>query len=154
MPPSKPAPSQPDPMDTLGPIHRLRPELVIIFRSWGKKNPLTKGQALEELKSKWIDESSRKGDESVECDALVMMLLVWVCRLATMIRISTLTVSGFIGLLYSLYMCAGSAFWLLHRMHLGFRTLKSMVFGMGNLQHVRSHGHYYLCCHDVTKVIC
>ncbi|KAG2122249.1 uncharacterized protein EDB93DRAFT_1259287 [Suillus bovinus] len=78
MPPSKPAPSQPDPMDTLGPIHRLRPELVIIFRSWGKKNPLTKGQALEELKSKWIDESSRKGDESVECDALVMMLLVWV----------------------------------------------------------------------------
>jgi hypothetical protein len=79
IPPSKPAPPQPDPLDTLGIIHRLPPELVIILRSLGKKDPVTKGRALEELQSKWIDESSRKGDESVECDALVTMLPVWVC---------------------------------------------------------------------------
>ncbi|KAG1741443.1 uncharacterized protein EDB91DRAFT_1130453 [Suillus paluster] len=78
--PSKPAPPQPDPLDTLGLIHRLPPELVIILRSLGKKDPVTKGRALEELQSKWIDESSRKGDESVECDALVTMLPVWFHR--------------------------------------------------------------------------
>lgn len=80
IPPSKPAPPQPDPLDTLGIIHRLPPELVIILRSLGKKDPVTKGRALEELQSKWIDESSRKGDESVECDALVTMLPVWFHR--------------------------------------------------------------------------
>ncbi|KAG2130479.1 hypothetical protein BD769DRAFT_1452567 [Suillus cothurnatus] len=80
IPPSKPAPPQPDPLDTLGIIHRLPPELVIILRSLGKKDPVTKGRALEELQSKWIDESSKKGDESVECDALVTMLPVWFHR--------------------------------------------------------------------------
>ncbi|KAG1779464.1 hypothetical protein EV702DRAFT_1178536 [Suillus placidus] len=80
IPPSKPAPPQPDPLDTLGLIHRLPPELVIILRSLGKKDPVTKGRALEELQSKWIDESSRKGDESVQCDALVAMLPVWFHR--------------------------------------------------------------------------
>lgn len=80
IPPSKPAPPQPDPLDTLGLIHRLPPELVIILRSLGKKDPVTKGRALEELQSQWIDESSRKGDESVECDALVTMLPVWFHR--------------------------------------------------------------------------
>lgn len=80
IPPFKPAPPQPDPLDTLGLIHRLPPELVVILRSLGKKDPVTKGRALEELQSKWIDESSRKGDESVECDALVTMLPVWFHR--------------------------------------------------------------------------
>ncbi|KAG1729725.1 hypothetical protein EDB19DRAFT_1641737 [Suillus lakei] len=80
IPPSKPAPPQPDPLDTLGLIHRLPPELVIILRSLGKKDPVTKGRALEEIQSKWIDESSRKGDESVECDGLVTMLPVWFHR--------------------------------------------------------------------------
>ncbi|KAG1837363.1 hypothetical protein DFJ58DRAFT_863015 [Suillus subalutaceus] len=80
IPPSKPAPPQPDPLDTLGLIHRLPPELVIILRSLGKKDPVTKGRALEELQSKWIDESSKKGDESMECDALVTMLPVWFHR--------------------------------------------------------------------------
>ncbi|KAG2132698.1 uncharacterized protein EDB93DRAFT_1323055 [Suillus bovinus] len=80
IPPFKPAPPQPDPLDTLGLIHRLPPELVIILRSLGKKDPVTKGRALEELQSKWIDESPRKGDESVECDALVTMLPVWFHR--------------------------------------------------------------------------
>ncbi|KAG2146336.1 hypothetical protein DEU56DRAFT_932250 [Suillus clintonianus] len=78
--PSKPSPPQPDPLDTLGLIHRLPPELVMILRSLGKKDPVTKGRALEEIQSKWIDESSRKGDESVECDALVTMLPVWFHR--------------------------------------------------------------------------
>lgn len=80
IPPSKPAPPQPDPLDTLGLVHRLPPELVIVLRSLGKKDPVTKGRALEELQSKWIHENSRSGDESVECDALVMMLPVWFHR--------------------------------------------------------------------------
>jgi hypothetical protein len=128
IPPFKPAPPQPDPLDTLGLIHRLPPELVIILRSLGKKDPVTKGRALEELQSQWIDESSRKGDESVECDALVTMLPVWVCRLAIMIHILMLTVSSFIGLLYSSHiLSAGSASWLLHSI---FHIYGSLLSGM------------------------
>src|SRR6267154_2870018 len=115
IPPSKPAPPQPDPLDTLGLVHQLPPELVIILRSLGKKDPVTKGRALEELRSKWVDESSKKGDESVECDALVTMLPVWVRRLTIVVHILMLTVSSFIGLLYySHIQFVGSDSWLLH----------------------------------------
>lgn len=115
IPPSKPAPPQPDPLDTLGLAHQLQPELVVILRSLGKKDPVTKGRALEELQSKWIDESLKNGDDSVECDALVTMLPVWVRRLTAMIYDLMLTVSSFIGFLYSSHIpFAGSASWLLH----------------------------------------
>jgi hypothetical protein len=115
IPPSKPAPPQPDPLDTLGLAHQLPPELVIILRSLGKKDPITKGRALEELQLKWIDECSKKGDESVECDALVTMLPVWVRRLAAMVHALMLTVTSFIGFLYFSHIpFAGSASWLLH----------------------------------------
>jgi len=114
IPPSKPAPPQPDPLDTLGLAHQLQPELVIVLRSLGKKDPVTKARALEELQSKWIDEYL-KGNESVECDALITMLPVWVRRSTAMIHLLMLTVFSFIGFLYSSHIqFAGFASWLLH----------------------------------------
>lgn len=128
IPPSKPAPPQPDPLDTLGLAHQLPPELVIILRSLGKKDPVTKGRALEELQLKWIDESSRNGDESVERDALVTMLPVWVRRLTAMVHVFMLTVSSFIGFLYSSHIpFAGSASWLLRSI---YRTYAYLLYGM------------------------
>ncbi|KAH7921570.1 hypothetical protein BV22DRAFT_1096259 [Leucogyrophana mollusca] len=78
--PVKPAPIQPDPLDTTGLVHHLPPELVIVLRSLGKKDPVTKAKALEELQSKWVDESTKQGGDSLLSEVLVAMLPVWLHR--------------------------------------------------------------------------
>jgi hypothetical protein len=76
--PVKPAPIQPDPLDTLGLARQLPPGLLVVLRLVGKKDTVTKRRALEELQSGWVDESIKGGDDSPIVETLVTMLPVWV----------------------------------------------------------------------------
>ncbi|KAH9959432.1 hypothetical protein BC827DRAFT_504162 [Russula dissimulans] len=55
IPPVKPQPVQQDPIDTLGLAQRLPAELLLVWRGLSKKDVVTKGKALEELRTAWID---------------------------------------------------------------------------------------------------
>ncbi|KAG6330843.1 hypothetical protein ID866_8246 [Astraeus odoratus] len=87
IPPVKPAPPQLDPLDTMGLARTLPPDLVIVLRSLGKKDVVTKTKAIEEL-SKWVDEAAKEQSGMVDGDyvngertsAMVEMLPVWVHR--------------------------------------------------------------------------
>jgi E3 ubiquitin-protein ligase listerin len=79
IPPKKPAPPQPDPLDTSGLAHRLPPELLVVLRSLSKKASVTKVKALEDLQSKWLDRVPE--DESVSW-VLADMVPVWVRTIA------------------------------------------------------------------------
>ncbi|KAG6901384.1 hypothetical protein C0995_012648 [Termitomyces sp. Mi166 len=68
--PLKPAPAQPDPLDTTGLAHRLPPELLVVLRSFNKKAQVTKIRALEELQAGWIDKCQ-------DVHVLADMLPVW-----------------------------------------------------------------------------
>ncbi|KAF8624962.1 hypothetical protein AX15_005604 [Amanita polypyramis BW_CC] len=76
IPPVKPAPPQPDPLDTMGLAHTLPPELLVVLRSLGKKAEVTKIRALEELQSSWADKY-KNGETEALADVLVEMLPVW-----------------------------------------------------------------------------
>jgi hypothetical protein len=78
IPPVKPAPIQPDPLDTMGLARELPPELLVVLRRFGKKDAVTKRRALEELQSAWVDELREGGDDSPIVGILVNMLPVWV----------------------------------------------------------------------------
>ena len=79
IPPVKPAPVQPDPLETTGLAYALPPELLVVLRNFNKKSEVTKLRALEELQTGWVDKCGK--DETVEY-TLVEMLPVWVCRAA------------------------------------------------------------------------
>ncbi|KAK0191944.1 hypothetical protein F5146DRAFT_1102178 [Armillaria mellea] len=49
IPPVKPAPVQPDPLETTGIAHQLPPELLVVLRGLGKKAVVTKAKALDDL---------------------------------------------------------------------------------------------------------
>lgn len=78
IPPSKPAPIQPDPLDTMGLARTLPPELVVVLRKFGKRDGVTKKRALEELQAGWIDPVKKQDGEAGE-EVLVNILPVWVC---------------------------------------------------------------------------
>jgi hypothetical protein len=78
IPPVKPAPIQPDPLETTGLVHSLPPELLIVLRSFSKKAQVTKIRALEELQSAWVDKCRKEGDDGTLVYVLVEMLPVWV----------------------------------------------------------------------------
>ncbi|KAG6877121.1 hypothetical protein C0993_010124 [Termitomyces sp. T159_Od127] len=77
IPPVKPAPVQPDPLETTGLAHRLPPELLIVLRSFNKKAQVTKIRALEELQSAWIDKCKKEGEDGTLVYVLIDMLPVW-----------------------------------------------------------------------------
>jgi hypothetical protein len=77
IPPVKPAPPQPDPLDTTGLVHTLPAELLIVLRSIGKKAEVTKVRALEDLQTSWVDKCKNGEDESL-ANTLLDMLPVWV----------------------------------------------------------------------------
>lgn len=81
IPPVKPAPIQPDPLDTTGLAHRLPPDLLVVLRSFNKKAPVTKVRALEELQSSWVDKCQKEGDDGPLVYTLADMLPVWVRRM-------------------------------------------------------------------------
>ncbi|KAK2461029.1 hypothetical protein APHAL10511_006970 [Amanita phalloides] len=76
IPPVKPAPPQPDPLDTTGLAHTLPPDLLVVLRSLGKKAEITKVRALEELQSSWVDKC-KDGEMETIAHTLVEMLPVW-----------------------------------------------------------------------------
>ena len=54
IPPVKPAPVQPDPLDTLGLAQKLPPELLVVLLLLSKKDATTKRRALEDLQTSWV----------------------------------------------------------------------------------------------------
>ncbi|KII91341.1 hypothetical protein PLICRDRAFT_38089 [Plicaturopsis crispa FD-325 SS-3] len=72
--PSKPAPVQPDPLDTLGLASVLPPDLYIVLKAFGKKDVVTKAKALERLQGNWVDKC--RGDQEIT-STLALMLPVW-----------------------------------------------------------------------------
>jgi hypothetical protein len=79
IPPVKPAPIQPDPLDTTQLANLLPPDLLVVLRKLGKKHAVTKVVALEELQSAWVGKCSKRADEeSPTLATLVTMLPVWV----------------------------------------------------------------------------
>ncbi|KAH7882407.1 hypothetical protein F5I97DRAFT_1939442 [Phlebopus sp. FC_14] len=92
IPPVKPAPPVLDPLDTTGLAHALPPELVIVLRSLGKKDAVTRAKAVEEL-ARWVEDAIREqvgkerettSDEynevSEKASMVVDMLPVWLHR--------------------------------------------------------------------------
>ncbi|KAG6865555.1 hypothetical protein C0991_001559 [Blastosporella zonata] len=77
IPPVKPAPVQPDPLETTGLAHSLPPDLLIVLRSFNKKAQVTKIRALEELQAGWIDKCRKEGEDGALVYVLIDMLPVW-----------------------------------------------------------------------------
>ena len=78
IPPVKPAPVQPDPLETTGLAHTLPADLLVILRNISKKAQVTKARALEELQVAWVNQCLKEGRESLLVYTLVEMLPVWV----------------------------------------------------------------------------
>lgn len=94
IPPVKPQPVQQDPIDALGLARRLPAELLVVWRGLSKKDAVTKGKALEELRAGWIDRVhlllSNNGDDDDDAhrdadaegharlEALILSVPVWV----------------------------------------------------------------------------
>lgn len=78
VPPVKPAPVQPDPLETTGLAHTLPADLLVILRNISKKAQVTKARALEELQAAWVNQCLKEGRESLLVYTLVEMLPVWV----------------------------------------------------------------------------
>ena len=78
IPPVKPAPVLPDPLDTLGIAQSIPPELLVVLRRLAKKDFTTKRRALEELQADWVDKVRLEGDRVHE---LVKVIPVWVREL-------------------------------------------------------------------------
>ena len=85
IPPVKPAPIQPDPLDTTGLARTLPADLLVVLRNISKKAQVTKIRALEELQSEWV-EKCLKDTEGLLVYTLVDMLPVWVCPLLNLHR--------------------------------------------------------------------
>ena len=104
IPPVKPQPVQQDPIDALGLAQRLPAELLVVWRGLSKKDVVTKGKALEELRAGWVDrvhllltndnDSDVHQDADVEghmrLEALILSLPVWVRCVPSAMLASTL----------------------------------------------------------------
>lgn len=79
IPPTKPAPVRPDPLDSLGIAKRLHPDLLVILRRLAKKDSVTKRKALEEFLAGWVEKALRSGDEEGIVESMLQIALpVWV----------------------------------------------------------------------------
>ncbi|KAI0056618.1 hypothetical protein BV25DRAFT_1995499 [Artomyces pyxidatus] len=77
IPPTKPAPLQQDPLDTLGLAHQLPADLLVVLKSINKKDTVTKTKALDELQTGWVDRARGEDDGSALLETLALMLPVW-----------------------------------------------------------------------------
>ncbi|KAF9556293.1 hypothetical protein CPC08DRAFT_820566 [Agrocybe pediades] len=77
IPPVKPAPVQPDPLETTGLAHSLPADLLVVLRNISKKAQVTKTRALEDLQSGWVNQCLKEGKDSGLVYTLVEMLPVW-----------------------------------------------------------------------------
>ncbi|EIW55564.1 ubiquitin-protein ligase RKR1 [Trametes versicolor FP-101664 SS1] len=84
IPPVKPAPVQPNPLDTLGLAQKLPPELLVVLRLLSKKDATTKRRALEELQSAWVSKAQRGGEHEYLVYTLQDTVPVWLHHLPTL----------------------------------------------------------------------
>ncbi|KAI0263034.1 hypothetical protein BC834DRAFT_828029 [Gloeopeniophorella convolvens] len=85
IPPRRPPPAQPDPLDTHGLAQRLPAPLLVVLRALGKKDALTRAKALDELRASWLagaqllrdDDAGTDPDADARLAALKLMLPVW-----------------------------------------------------------------------------
>lgn len=103
IPPVKPAPVQPDPLDTLGIAQRLPPELLVVLRRLAKKDSVTKRRALEELQAGWVEKARTEGPGSELLDTLVDTIPVWVRKTSLSSLPCILTISSCIMFLRYLF---------------------------------------------------
>lgn len=78
IPPIKPAPVQPDPLETTGLGKTLPPDLAVVLRGLGKKASITKTRALKELHTGWVEKCKVEEERDVKVWALMEMVPVWV----------------------------------------------------------------------------
>lgn len=76
IPPVKPVPIQPDPLDTLGIAQRIPADLHVVLRRLAKKDSVTKRRALEDFHADWVEKG--RNDENILA-VLEVVLPVWVC---------------------------------------------------------------------------
>ena len=141
IPPFKPAPVQPDPLESLGLASRLPPELVIVYRKLAKKDPITKGKALEELQTEWFGKIGKRvvnGYDAIEANLLVA-LPVWVsltskCHFAR----SHLQVIHVATSSSSVIFASKSQTAPVMCFHTNFSRAKSLVLGTDHLLHTRN----------------
>ncbi|CDO70174.1 hypothetical protein BN946_scf184774.g2 [Trametes cinnabarina] len=84
IPPVKPAPIRPDPLNTLGLAQKLPPELLVVLRLLSKKDATTKRRALEELQSGWVSKAQRGGEDEYLRYVLRDVIPVWLHHLPTL----------------------------------------------------------------------
>ncbi|KAF9818038.1 hypothetical protein IEO21_02999 [Rhodonia placenta] len=77
IPPVKPVPVQPDPLDTLGIAQKVPPELLVVLKRLAKKDSITKRRALEDLQAGWVDNVRREGESSSLLPDLLESIPVW-----------------------------------------------------------------------------
>ncbi|KAH9835414.1 uncharacterized protein C8Q71DRAFT_765758 [Rhodofomes roseus] len=77
IPPVKPAPVQPDPLDTLGIAQKLPPELLVVLRRLAKKDSITKRRALEDLQAGWVEKARSEGPNSGLLEVIAETIPVW-----------------------------------------------------------------------------
>ncbi|KZT68385.1 hypothetical protein DAEQUDRAFT_727954 [Daedalea quercina L-15889] len=77
IPPVKPAPVQPDPLDTLGIAQKLPPELHVVLRRLAKKDTTTKRRALEDFQAGWVDKARSEGPNSGLLEVIIETIPVW-----------------------------------------------------------------------------
>jgi hypothetical protein len=75
IPPTRPTPVRPDPLDNRALAATLPPDLVVLLRGLGKKARETKVRSLEDFGREWV-EPARKSAESAE--VLGQVAGVWV----------------------------------------------------------------------------
>lgn len=78
IPPVKPQPAQPDPLETTGLAHTLPSDLLVVLRSLSKKAQITKIRALEDLQVGWVDKCQQEGEDGTLVYNLIDMVPVWV----------------------------------------------------------------------------
>ncbi|TFK64592.1 hypothetical protein BDN72DRAFT_260036 [Pluteus cervinus] len=81
IPPVKPRPTQPDPLETSGLAHTLPPDLLVVLRSFSKKATVTKTRALEDLQASWVEKALQEGEDGMLVYTLSEMLPVWLHHL-------------------------------------------------------------------------
>ncbi|KDR72553.1 hypothetical protein GALMADRAFT_752797 [Galerina marginata CBS 339.88] len=84
IPPVKPAPVVPDPLETTGLAHTLPADLLVVLRNISKKAQVTKTRALEELQAAWVNQCLKEGRDSLLVYTLVEMLPVWLHHVSSL----------------------------------------------------------------------
>ncbi|KAF7796133.1 hypothetical protein EIP86_007306 [Pleurotus ostreatoroseus] len=118
IPPVKPVPVHPDPLDTLGIAQRIPADLLVVLRLLAKKDSVTKRRALEELQVNWV-EKAKEDDGAAQLSALTEVLPVWCHHIPTLFlhpsrRIRLLAVGLHISLLKLSSTIVDQFFFFLH----------------------------------------